>query len=461
MAGDIFRESGVAGIQQVKVEVNDLIVGMYVSGLDKPWSQTPFPLQGFFIRQPDEIDQLRLYCKYVLIDVQRGKQPVAVKHAALEKKGEPGAEGRQRQQISASPLKLRHNFYSDPVPLRKENVAAEKLHGDIVSNVGALMTGVEHGGAIEIKKATQLASQVVDSVVRNPDAFSWLSRIRDKDEFTYGHIVRSAVWAGVFGRHIGLEKKDMNMLVSAVLLKDIGKVRLPEELLRLEESDCTEEQKVEYKKFVEYSVETLRATPGVPADVVHIVRNHCERFDGSGYPQGLIGDKIPFLAKVAAIVTVYDSVTNPRNSKYPLAPSKAMAKLYDMRNIEFQEELVVQFIQALGIYPTGTLVELNTGEVGVVVEQTFARRLKPKVAVVIDKDKKKLQEPKILDLFEDFSEKLRKAEKRGQPTSSIKAVEIIKDLEPGHYDVDIAEVRDSYLKDTWNWRSMLSGITGR
>jgi hypothetical protein len=199
----------------------------------------------------------------------------------------------------------------------------------------------------------------------------------------------------------------------------------------------------------------------VPADVVHIVRNHCERFDGSGYPLGLIGDKIPFLAKVAAIVTVYDAVTNPRNSKYPLAPSKAMAKLYDMRNIEFQEELVVQFIQALGIYPTGTLIELNTGEVAVVVEQTFARRLKPKVAVVVDKDKTKLKEPRILDLFEDFSEKLRKAEKRGQPTSSIKAVEIVKDLEPGSYDIDIAEVRDSYLKDTWNWRTMLSGITGR
>ncbi|MCC7516114.1 MAG: DUF3391 domain-containing protein [Pseudomonadales bacterium] len=451
----------MSGIKQVKVEVNDLIVGMYVSGLDRPWSQTPFPLQGFFIRQPDEIDQLRLYCKYVLIDVQRGKQPVAVKHATLDKKGDAGAESRQRQQISAAPLKLRHNFYSEPVPLRKENVAAEKLHADIKSNVSEIMQSLQQGGTVEIKKTTQLASQVVDSVVRNPDAFSWLSRIRDKDEFTYSQVVRSAVWAGVFGRHIGLDKKDMNMLVSACLLKDVGKVKLPKQILQLTEAERTDEQNAEYRKFVEYSVETLRATQGVPADIIHIVRNHCERFDGSGYPQGLIGDKIPFLAKVAAIVTVYDEVTNPRNSKYPLAPSKAMARLYDMRNIEFQEELVVQFIQALGIYPTGTLVELNTGEVAVVVEQTFARRLKPKVAVVIDANKTKLTEPKILDLFEDFSEKLRKAEKRGQPTSSVKATEIVKDLEPGSFDIDIAQVRDSYLKETWNWRTMLSNITGR
>ncbi|HNE25549.1 MAG TPA: DUF3391 domain-containing protein [Pseudomonadales bacterium] len=454
----------MSGIKQVKVDVNELIIGMYVSGLDRPWSQTPFPLQGFFIRQPDEIDQLRLYCKYVLIDVQRGKQPVAVKHATLEKKAggaADAAETRQRQQITAAPLKLRHNFYSDPVALKKENVAAEKLHGDIKSNINEMMRGIGQGGAIEVKKTTQLASQVVDSVVRNPDAFSWLSRIRDKDEFTYGHIVRSAVWAGVFGRHIGLDKKEMNTLVSACLLKDVGKVKLPESLLMIPESDRTAEQQKEYQTFIDHSVDILRATPSVPAEIIHVVRNHCERFDGSGYPQGLIGDKIPFLAKVTGIVTVYDAVTNPRNSKYPLAPSKAMAKLYDMRNIEFQEELVVQFIQALGIYPTGTLIELNTGEVAVVVEQTFARRLKPKVAVVIDKDKNKLKEPVILDLFEDFSEKLRKAEKRGQPTSSIKAIEIVKDLEPGSFDVDIAEVRDSYLKETWNWRAVLGNLTGR
>lgn len=447
----------MAGIKQVKVEVNDLIVGMYISGLDRPWSQTPFPLQGFFIRTSEEIDQLRLYCKYVVIDVKRGKQPVDVRHATLDKVG----DGRQRQQISVQPLKLRHSFYNDPIPLRKENSAAEKLHVDVKAEVAGLMQDACSGKPLEIRKTTQLASQVVDSVVRNPDAFSWLSRIKDKDEFTYGHVVRSAVWSGVFGRHIGLDKKDMNMLVSAVLLKDIGKVKLPEALLKVADEDRTSEQEVEYRRFVDLGVETLKQTPGVPPEVLHIVRNHCERFDGSGFPQGIIGDKIPFLAKVAGIVTIYDQVTNPRNSKYPLAPSKAMAKLYDMRNIEFQEELVVQFIQALGIYPTGTLVELNTGEVGVVVEQTFARRLKPKVAVVMDGNKKKLAEPKVVDLFEDFSEKMRKAEKKGLPTSAIQSLEIIKDIEPGIYDVDIASVRDSYLKESWSWKSLFSGIASR
>lgn len=452
----------MSDLKQVKVDIADLIIGMYVSGLDRPWSQTPFPLQGFYIRQADEIEQLRIYCKYVFIDVQRGKRPIAVRHAVLEKR--PGdvnskLDNRQRQQISVAPLKLRHNFYGEPISLRKENVAAEKLHVDMKASVGQIMSGIKAGAPIEMKKTSLLASQVVDSVVRNPDAFSWLARIRDKDEFTYGHIVRSAISAGVFGRHIGLDKKDMNMLVSAVLLKDVGKVKLSESLLLVDEAERTQEQNAQYQKFVDFSIEILKSTPGVPTEVLHIVKNHCERFDGSGYPAGLMGDKIPFLAKVAGIVTVYDVATNPRSSKFPLAPSKAMAKLYDMRNIEFQEELVVQFIQALGIYPTGTLVELNTGDVAVVVEQTFARRLKPKVAVVIDAGKTKLQAPRIVDLFEDFSEKLKKAEKTGQPSSSIKPIEIIKDLEPGSFDIDIAAVRDSYLKESWNWRTLLSGMT--
>src|SRR5690606_10018041 len=107
------------------------------------------------------------------------------------------------------------------------------------------------------------------------------------------------------------------------------------------------------------------------------------------------------------------------------APSKAMAKLYEMRDIEFQEELVVQFIQALGIYPTGTLVELSNGEVGVVVEQTFERRLKPKVMIVLDKNKKPHKEPYPLDLFEDYAEKLRQIEKNRKARNSIQAIEII------------------------------------
>jgi hypothetical protein len=234
---------------------------------------------------------------------------------------------------------------------------------------------------------------------------------------------------------------------------------LPVEILAKENRSPAEQE--QYQKFIEYGLEILHKTEGVSQQVINIVKFHCERFNGSGFPSSLSGDKIPFLSKVVGIVTVYDTVTNPRQSKYPLAPSKAMAKLYEMRDIEFQEELVVQFIQALGIYPTGTLVELSNGEVGVVVEQTFERRLKPKVMVVLDKNKKPQKEPYPLDLFEDYAEKLRQIEKNRKARNSMQAIEIVKDLEPGSYNIDIASIRDAYLKKSWNWRDFFTTLVGR
>ena len=448
-------------LKQIKIEVGDLVSGMYVSGLDRPWSQTPFPLQGFFIREDDEIEQLRLYCKFVYVDAQKGRSPVKTDLQTIEKPTQKpeDVKGRQRAHIQVAPLKIHHNVYREVAPLHKETGTADKLHGNVAKTIDTFMGDLSKGRKMEVAKTRDLAGQVVDSVIRNPDAFAWLARVKEKDEHTYGHVVRSAIWAVMFGRHIGLERKDMNLLAQAALLKDVGKVKLPVEILSVE--NRSPKQQEEYQKFIEYGTEILHKTEGVPPQVINIVKHHCERYNGSGFPAGLSGDKIPFLSKVIGVVTIYDSVTNPRESKYPLAPSKAMARLYEMRDIEFQEELVVQFIQALGIYPTGTLVELNTGEVGVVVEQTFERRLKPRVMVVLSKNKKPLKEPHAIDLFEDYAEKLRQIEKNKGAKNSIQAVEIVKDMEPGSFDVDVASIRDAYLKKSWNWRTFFTNLTNK
>jgi HD-GYP domain-containing protein (c-di-GMP phosphodiesterase class II) len=446
----------VGGIKQVKCNVADLVEGMYVSGLDRPWSQTPFPLQGFFIREAGEIEQLQLYCKFVYIDVQRGRGPVKTELETTDKnKMEPAEPGkREKAQIKVSPLKIRHTYYRETVPLHKETGKADKLHGSMAKTVGDVMDKLAQGKGFEAGKTKEVANQMVDSVIRNPDAFGWLARVKEKDEHTYGHVVRSAIWAIMFGRHVGLDRKDMDTLAQATLLKDVGKVNISENVLY--NDNRTPEEQAEFEKFIPQGTETLQNTEGVSPQVINVIKFHCERFNGSGFPTGLLGDKIPFLSKVVGIVTVYDDVTNPRSSRFPLAPSKAMAKLYEMRDIEFQEELVVQFIQALGIYPTGTLVELNTGEVGVVVEQTFERRLKPKVMVVLGKDKAPLEEPYAIDLFEDYAEKLRKLEKSNKPKNAMQAIEIVKDLEPGSFDIDIAAIRDTYLKKSWNWRNFFA-----
>lgn len=438
------------GIKQVKIDVNELTVGMFVSGLDRPWTQTPFPLQGFYIRDLDEIKELKVHCNFVYIDVVKGSSPVktnlrklTASRSANGRKAERAP--RQARIVDVAPLKIRRDVYKEVEPLEKEMAPARELHQQVYNAVGNVMEHVnrDHHN-VPINETKRFASQMVDSVLRSPDAFTWLSRVREKDEYTYSHAVRSAVWAILFGRHIGLPKTDLDVLAMGVLLKDIGKTRLPRHLLEKKSRSPTEQEA--YEKFIEYGVEILRKLPDVQPRVTSVVKTHCERVNGSGYPQHLRGDKIPLLGKIAGIVTFYDETVNPRGEAQPISPSKAVARLYDLREIEFQEELVVEFIRAIGLYPTGTLVELSTGEVGVVVEQNFERRLKPMVMVVLDAYKQPLRSAELIDLAAEEREKQAKLDSGKFHPSEVERIEILQDLQPGAYDIDVAGIRDEYIQ---------------
>ncbi|WP_020209850.1 HD-GYP domain-containing protein [Gilvimarinus chinensis] len=440
------------GIKQVKLNVNELTIGMFVSGLDRPWTQTPFPLQGFYIREMDELRKLKSLCNHVYIDVVKGRAPVAVnlKSMVADSGDAKKTKSKRRSEevpvsIPVKPITVKRDHYVDVKPLKKEVRQARQLHQKVYTAVGQVLQQLdtERYQGIPVTETRKLASDMVDSVVRNPDAFTWLSRVQEADEYTYSHALRAAVWGILFGRHIGLAKRDLDILAMGVLLKDVGKTKLPNELIS--KTDLTETEQNEYEKFVEYGVQILRETEGVEPRVISVVRTHCERLNGSGFPQHLVGDKIPLLGKIAGIVTFYDMVVTPRTATVPIAPSRAVAKLYELRNTLFQEDLVVEFIRAIGLYPTGTMVELSTGEVGIVVEQNFERRLKPKVMVVVDALKNVLDTPYLLDLAEDDKRKQAQIDAGKRTVEDAQKIEIARDLEPGSYDVDILKVRDDYL----------------
>lgn len=433
-------------IKQVQVDVNELIVGMFVSGLDRPWTQTPFPLQGFYLRDLDEIKELRVHCNYVYIDVVKGPGPMAARLKTTKSNGRSKQQARKpngAKFTDVAPLKLRREVYRQVVPVEKEMGRARDLHQQIHRAVGSVMEQMDvNTQHLPVKETKRVASAMVDSVLRSPDAFSWLTRVREKDEHTYSHAVRSAIWAILFGRHIGLPKPELDVLAMGVLLKDIGKTKLPRHIIEKAKRSSAETEA--YEKFVDYGVEILRQLPEIKPRVTSVVKTHCERVNGSGYPNHLQGDKIPLVGKIAGIVTFYDETTNPRGLS-PLSPSRAVAKLYDYRGIEFQEELVVEFIRAIGLYPTGTLVELSNGEVGVVMEQNFDRRLKPKIMIVVDAYKHALKKPYILDLAKDEREKQAKIDSGKASRDNIEHIDIVQDLKPGSYDIDLHEIQSRYI----------------
>ena len=455
-------------MKQVRVDVNELTIGMFVSKLDRPWTQTPFPLQGFYIRDLDEIRSLKVHCNHVYIDVVKGPPPLSGHKLKTIQK----PSGSMTRRISrapkstrviandVAPLKVKHNIYQTSLSMKKEIGKASKLHQQINSAVSSVLEQVQlDPTAMPVKETKRVASAMVDSILRSPDAFSWLSRVRDKDEHTYSHAVRSAIWAILFGRHIGLPKPELDVLAIGVLLKDIGKTKLPIHLIEKESRTAADQQA--YEKFVEYGVDILRKLPEIKPRVTSVIKTHCERVNGSGFPLHLRGDKIPLLGKIAGIVTFYDETTNPRGQS-PLSPSKAVAMLYEYRGVEFQEELVVEFIRAIGLYPTGTLVELSTGELAVVMEQNFSRRLKPKVIVVIDADGNQLNKPYVLDLAKDEAEKRAKINSGKVTIAEAGFLEVVQDLQPGKYDIDLDEIRKRYIeKSSVGVMSLINKFVGK
>lgn len=406
-------------------------------------------MQGFYIRDLEEIRQLQKYCRFVYVDVVKSVGDVGAKLRRITRAGRISSGpargkhgGRVPVAIPCRPVQVSHNAYPAPVSARREAGQARKLHRQIQQGMHEVLVQIRSDRPLPVQQVNQVVENLVESVLRSPDAFAWLARVREKDEHTYSHSIRTSIWAVMFGRHIGLRRHDLVRLGVAALLKDIGKLMLPDEVLAAPKRDPRRE--LEFRKFVDHSVRLLAADSQMDPQVTEIVHCHREMHDGSGYPRGLRGDKIPVLARMCGIVTFYDEATNPRGVTYPVAPSKAVAQLYDLRGISFQEQLAVEFIQSIGLYPTGTQVELSTGEVGVVVEQTHKRRLKPRVMVVLDGAKQLLAEPQLLDMAADDDRKDRLIE-RGKLAPGDK-ITILKDVEPGRYpQVNVASVRDSYL----------------
>ena len=198
------------------------------------------------------------------------------------------------------------------------------------------------------------------------------------------------------GRQLGFDTESMHRLSLAGLLMDSGKLLLADSLLRKTQSLSPAEQQ-ETQRHTELGLEAV-ASADLPEEVLQVIRYHHERFDGSGYPDGLSGTQIPLFARIAAIVDCYDAMTSPRYYATPIVHSEAIMKLAGWRKTLFQKELVDTFIQAIGLYPPGSLVELTSGEVAVVSDFRVGMGKKPELTVILDANKNRLTRKKALKL---------------------------------------------------------------
>ncbi len=289
-------------------------------------------------------------------------------------------------------------IYQDSVPLEQELQHADKSFGAAIDMLGTVMHDIQVGKGLEIEAVETVVEDLVESIIRHPGALQLVSRMREADESSYTHALQVAVLLASFGRELGFSREELTHLGQVGMLLDVGKLRINQRILK-KRGNLSSGEFDEVKRHVQYGLEIIESSAVAHPDLVTGVAQHHERLNGSGYPQGLQDADISPIGKMAGIVDAFSALTSIRPYAEPLSPYSAMQQLQGWTDTYFNAGLVELFIQAIGIFPVGTLVELSTGELAVVLEQSRPRRLKPKVLVVASPDKTPLEVPFVLDLL--------------------------------------------------------------
>ncbi len=378
-----------------EVPVEFLEFGMFVAKLDRPWTETPFVYQGFVLKTEQQIEALKKYCKVVYVDPEKRQEVVAPRLLTL-----PPSSTRQVI-AEQSKEKVRGTVvYKELAKVEDELPRARSVFTQTNAIVHTMSRAVVTGNALDGNRAKQAVTEITDSVVRNPDAMMLLVTMRDKAEETLNRSTQVSVYMTVFGRFLQLERESLETLGLIGLLQDVGMLKLPAGIPGRRADLAPEEDEI-FKSHVTHSVEILSQTAGLPADLPSLASLHHERYDGSGYPRGLKGSAISQTGAIAGIVDTFDMLTAPAPYGMQMPPSNALNVLFQNRGTQFHAALVEQFIQCVGAFPVGSVVELNSGEVGVVITQNLVKRLQPRVMVVQDAKGNPIHPHKVLDLVNE------------------------------------------------------------
>ena len=405
-----------------KVSTAYLKLGMYVSKLDRPWKQTPFSIQGFFIKDEIDIFTLVKYCDFVYIDIEIGVKADMYFDIVSGIRTKQFLTTNIRVEAILDSGKKTADYVDKSTTIEElpEAKAALEKASECVARI------VEHdlrNDQLDIVTVKNAVEPILESMIRNSDAFMWLSKMRNHDAFTYEHSVQNCALGIAFGRHLGLNRNELNTLATGLLLMDIGKIRLPKELL-IKSTPLTEGEAEIMRKHVAYTVEILRKTKGISEHVINIALTHHERYDGSGYPNGLVGVQAPAYGRMAAIIDCYDAMITTTPHREAISEHKALQNIYNLRDKSFQQSLVEQFMQCMGVYPTGSLVELSSGAVGAILSQNTQQKLKPKVLMLLDENKRPYKKRRVFDLTRQDEMPLH----------------ILKSLENNTYGIDVKQI---------------------
>ncbi|WP_075186783.1 HD-GYP domain-containing protein [Teredinibacter haidensis] len=365
----------------IKMHVGELRVGMYVSKLDKDWLDTPFIMQGFSIEEQDDIDIVSEYCEYVWVDVDHSRK------LSVHSSGTG----------SASQARASVNAFAPEVSIQEEHRKAYRTFRNARSLTKTMLDDIRLGGALDGSKAREMVNDCVQSVIRHPDALLWMAKIRDERAYTAEHCLNVCILAIAFGRQLSLDESGLHDLGMCGLLHDVGKMRVPEEIVDKPASLTPKEMRL-MKAHTVHGRNLLLASSNIFNGAIDVAYSHHERIDGVGYPRKLPGHGISRYSRIISIVDAYDAMTADRCYSRARTSTEALKIIYEERGKQFDEALAVKFIETIGLYPAGSIVELYSGDVGIVLESNQKYRHLPRVILLLDENKKAREKELIKDL---------------------------------------------------------------
>lgn len=334
-----------------RISSKDLRIGMHLHKLCGPYLKHPFWRTKFTIEDQETIEQiLSSNIEEVVIDACKGMDVEAPSPITPEP---PPQTGPSRE----------------PVSIENEMEQASQICAKAKEAVKSMFHEVRMGNALDASDALPLVEEISSSVMRNPGALISLARLKTKDDYTYMHSVAVCGLMISLARHLGLDEASTRMAGMAGLLHDVGKMAIPNEILD-KPGKLTDEEFFVIKTHPSAGFAMLKDADGVADVVLDVVRHHHEKMDGSGYPDKLPGDKISLYAKMGAVCDVYDAITSNRPYKNGWDPAESLHKMAEWSKGHFDEHIFQAFIKSIGIFPVGSLVRLQSGKIGVVIDQS-------------------------------------------------------------------------------------------
>lgn len=383
---------------------------MYVHDLDCGWMEHPFFRSRFTIDDVDMINKVgNANIQHLVIDTDKGidcpeeatdEVQVTLQENIAESSGRSEDDGKQ-------------------VPAADEIDNARLIYKEATEAIHLLLEDTRLGKQVELEHVVPVTEKIVNSVFRNKDALISLTRIKDRDQYTFMHSVSVSGLMASFALDRGLDRDRVQQVALGGILHDIGKMKVPLEILN-KPGKLTDEEFIIMKNHAQLGIDTLAGLPGLTKDALDVVAMHHERYDGTGYPEGLKGDEISLVGQMSSIIDVYDALTSVRCYKDAWEPSFTLKKLLEWSGSQFNKSMVSNYIRCLGIYPVGSLVQLKSGLIGIVREQYERDLLRPDLRIIYNSRFEKYVQIKDIQL-------------RKYPEDSI-----VEAISPEKYNIDLA-----------------------